>query len=93
MAPASSGPELALQLADKAWIEITDADGKRLYYNLGKPGETIAVSGRLPYTVKIGHAGSVTAQLGGQRLDLGPYSADGVARLRINGPDDIVENR
>lgn len=93
MAPASSGPELALQLADKAWIEITDADGKRLYYNLGKPGETIAVSGKLPYTVKIGHAGSVTAQLGGQRLDLGPYSADGVARLRINGPDDIVENR
>ncbi len=89
----ATGPELRLQLADKAWIEITGADGKRMYYNLGKPGEIVAVSGRLPYTVKIGNAGGVTASLGGRPLDLAPYSVEGIARLRINGADDIVENR
>ncbi len=91
--PAAHAPELTLELADKSWIEISDADGKRLYYNLGRPGDTIHVSGTPPYTILIGNSGKVTARVDDQPLDLSPYSIDGVARLILRADGSAVENR
>ena len=96
-AAAESGsthaPELTLELGDKSWIEISDADGKRLYYNLGRPGDTIHISGTPPYTILIGNSGKVTARVDGQPLDLTPYSVDGVARLILRADGSAIENR
>ncbi|RME34226.1 MAG: helix-turn-helix domain-containing protein [Gammaproteobacteria bacterium] len=90
---AGATPELVLELGDKSWIEITDADGRRLYYNLGKPGETIRVSGTPPYTILIGNSGKVTASVDGRPLDLAPYSVQGVARLLLQADGTATENR
>ncbi len=86
-------PELTLELKDKSWIEISDADGKRLYYNLGKPGDTIHVTGTPPYTILVGNSGKVTARVDGRPLDLTPYSVDGVARLILRADGSAIENR
>jgi cytoskeleton protein RodZ len=74
-------------LLDQAsWIEVYDATGKRLYYDLAPAGEHVELSGTGPLQVFLGNAPGVSIQLDGSKFDQTPYTrADNTARFKLGG--------
>lgn len=77
---------VAFVLNQASWIEVYDASGKRLYYDLAPAGESVSVSGAGPLQVFLGNAPGVSIQLDGAKFDQTPYTrADNTARFRLGG--------
>ncbi|MEZ5447138.1 MAG: DUF4115 domain-containing protein [Gammaproteobacteria bacterium] len=87
---ASGGAKvLSFELAEDAWLEVTDAEDKRLYYNMGRQGSRISVQGVLPYRVKVGNAPAVSVSFEGRPLDISAFSYESVARFSVT-PDGFL---
>jgi cytoskeleton protein RodZ len=72
-----------LNLSGDSWVEIHDADDRKLYYDLGRKGSRIAVQGTPPYRIRLGKAAVVKVTFAGQNINLTPFTNDGVARFQI----------
>ncbi|HEX5339450.1 MAG TPA: RodZ domain-containing protein [Gammaproteobacteria bacterium] len=87
--PATSATPLTrvqFMLNQASWIEVYDASGKRLYYDLAPAGENVNVSGEGPLQVFLGNAPGVSIQMDGTKFDQTPYTrADNTARFRLGG--------
>ena len=71
-------------LNSASWIEVYDAGGKRLYYDLAPAGDTLDLSGAGPLQVFLGNAPGVTLELNGTPFDIKTYSrADNTARFKL----------
>jgi cytoskeleton protein RodZ len=68
------------------WTEVTDATGRRLFFNLGTDGRTVELSGAEPLSVLLGSPGNVSVLVNGDEFAL-PASArpDRPLRLTISG--------
>jgi cytoskeleton protein RodZ len=82
------GGGLSISTIEDAWVEISDAGGKRLHYSLVKPGSDITVTGEQPYSLVIGNSSAVTVTFGGEPVDVAAHSESGVARLRLGSASD-----
>lgn len=82
-APVSGGVRMTFTFNDESWVEVRDADGNKLLFDLMRKGDTREISGKAPISLLIGNAGSVELRVNGERFDLAPHSRDDVARLRI----------
>lgn len=74
---------LKLMPAADAWIEVTDASGRRLYYATAPGGEEIELDGEPPFDLIIGNAEYVRLQYLGREVPLDEISNAGVARLTV----------
>ncbi|MGH8373268.1 MAG: RodZ domain-containing protein [Gammaproteobacteria bacterium] len=87
--PVTNGETLThveFTLNQASWIEVYDAGGKRLYYDLAPAGENVKVSGAGPLQVFLGNAPGVSIQLNGTKFDQSPYTrTDNTARFRLGG--------
>ncbi|MCP5143409.1 MAG: DUF4115 domain-containing protein [Gammaproteobacteria bacterium] len=80
----TNGPgDISVNTRADAWVEITDAEGKRLYYDIGRRGRRIEVGGKPPYRLVIGNSQAVDLTYLGSPVDLDRYSREGVARLNL----------
>lgn len=77
-----SGP-LQLSFTGDSWVEVYDAQGKRVFYQLGKASEVAYVDGTPPLDVVIGNASSVKVTYLGKPVDLAPHTKISVARLKL----------
>jgi cytoskeleton protein RodZ len=75
--------QLTLTLSAASWIEITDGRAQRLYFDLAKPAQTIAVAGVPPFALVIGNAAGVALRFRDAAVDLRPFARQGVARLTL----------
>jgi cytoskeleton protein RodZ len=68
------------------WTEISDASGRRLFFDLGKDGRTVELSGVEPLNVLFGNPGNVSVLVNGDDYAL-PADAqpDRPLRLTISG--------
>lgn len=68
------------------WTEVTDATGRRLFFDLGQDGRTVELSGAEPLSVLFGNPGNVSVLVNGDDFAL-PASArpDRPLRLTISG--------
>ncbi len=67
-----------------SWVEVYDATGKRLFYDLAPAGNTLDLSGAGPLQVFLGYAPGVSIQLNGAPFDLKPYArSDNTARFKL----------
>ena len=81
---AASLTHAKFSLASASWIEVYDATGKRLYYDLAPEGDTLDLSGAGPLQVFLGNAPGVTIELNGAPFDVKAYSrADNTARFKL----------
>ncbi len=88
--PALSS-QIRLELLEDSWIEIHDAAGTRLEYDLMRAGQQRMYQGEPPFTLLLGRSSAVSLELNGKLLAWeGQDSAD-VARIRI-GSDGAVEH-
>ena len=71
-------------LSAPSWVEVYDAGGKRLYYDLAPAGQMFDVSGAGPLQVFLGNAPGVSIELNGAPFDIKSYSrADNTARFTL----------
>jgi cytoskeleton protein RodZ len=54
---------LRLEFSEPSWIEIYDANGRRLMFDMGTPGRVRAIAGVAPLRVNLGLASAVRAQV------------------------------
>ena len=82
----STAMQLSITYVGDCWTEITDATGRRLYFDLGPAGRAINLSGEAPFSVLFGDADNVTLVVNGEAFDIPASSRRGrTARLTIAG--------
>lgn len=68
----------------ESWVQVTDANGRRLQSGLLSAGSDQAWAGQAPYQVKVGNALNAKVYYRGQPVDLQPYLHGGdVATLEL----------
>lgn len=72
-----------LEFLEEAWVEIRDADGKRLHAQLNAAGSEVSVEGKAPLSFVIGNAQFVRLSVDGRDFDLTPHTKVAVARFKL----------
>ena len=77
---------LSVTFLGDCWTEITDASGRRLFFQLGRSGRTVNVSGPGPLSVLFGDADNVDIRVNGEDFTIPAANRRGrTARLTISG--------
>lgn len=85
--PPATEVTLDLSLGADSWIEVYDASGERLYYDLAQQGSTVHVRGTAPLRVFLGDSPSVVVHVDGKPFDQSRFQhSDNTARFRIAAP-------
>ncbi len=70
------GPDtIKITLTEDSWIEVLDAANEKVYYDLGRAGQTLVLNGAAPFSVLLGAARGVTLEFNGTPFDVVPYSS------------------
>lgn len=89
LVPPAAGDDdvrLSVTFAGDCWTEITDASGRRLFFQLGRSGRTVNVSGPGPLLVLFGDAANVEVRVNGEDFIIPAANRRGrTARLTISG--------
>jgi len=84
--PNSGDMQLSISYSGDCWTEITDASGRRLYFELGKAGRTVRLAGKAPFNVLFGDAANVSLVVDGRPFEIPAANRRGrTARLTITG--------
>ncbi|TJZ76293.1 RodZ domain-containing protein [Chitiniphilus eburneus] len=75
--------DLRIAAQAETWVQITDADGRRMISEVIPAGAERYVSGRAPYRIKIGNAPKTQLYLRGKQVDLVPYTQVNVAAFEL----------
>ena len=87
LAGLDGGVRLTIEFLGDCWTEIIDASGRRLYFQLGRSGRTVNVSGPGPLSVLFGDADNVDVRVDGEDFTIPAAGRRGqTARLMISGP-------
>lgn len=86
-APSSNtgtGPDtIDLEVKRDSWIEIIDANDKRLFHDLAIGGEKLSIHGTAPFNVLFGFSPGVTIKFNGKAFNHSRYSNNGIARFKL----------
>lgn len=88
--PANSNfATVVLNFTSDSWVEIIDAEGKRLVYSLMKEGTNTTLEAVTPpLRVLLGNAPGVSIQYNGSPFDHSRYNQNGLARFVLGEPGD-----
>lgn len=86
--PAADGEAtLALAFSGDCWTEISDATGRRLFYEMGRAGNTVNLSGVAPFAVLFGNVDNVVVRINGNDYPVSSSNPGSrMARLTIAIP-------
>jgi len=85
---------LRLELSNESWVEVYDARGERLFYDVAGAGSVQSIAGRPPLRVVLGNAAAVTVQVDGQSRDIPAAALDGEgARFVVNRSGSLSRAR
>jgi cytoskeleton protein RodZ len=84
--PVADGQvRLTMMFSGDCWTEISDASGRRLFFDLGRVGRSVNVSGEAPLSVLFGNADNVRMRVNGMDYSISPADRRGeTARLSIH---------
>lgn len=85
--PASLAPQVQMELtfSGDCWTEVSDASGRRLFYDLGQSGRVISLSGDAPLRVILGDSANVSITVDGRDYPIPASARSGrLARLDVN---------
>ncbi len=82
--PAAAGLRVTLSFIGDCWTEVTDANGRILFRDLGTAGRSIELVGEAPFNVLFGDADNVSVQVNGMPFIIPATERSGrTARLTI----------
>ncbi|MGE8415285.1 MAG: RodZ domain-containing protein [Pseudomonas sp.] len=82
IASAGSG-QVQIQFSADCWTQVSDGSGKILLSALKRKGETVDVSGKPPFAVRLGYARGAQISYNGQAVDIAPFTTGETARLKL----------
>jgi len=83
-AAAQSFPDsMVLTFSAESWVEITDANERRMMFDLGKPGQTRVLSGTAPFKILFGYSPAIEMTLNGEEFDQSRFTRGNVARFTL----------
>jgi cytoskeleton protein RodZ len=92
--PAPRTARLRLELGGDSWIEVYDANGERLFYDVASAGSVQSVEGRAPLRVVLGNSADVRVEVNGERREIPESAADGEgARFIVNRSGSLSRAR
>lgn len=81
-----SSVELVLSFTGDCWTEVTDATGRRLYFDLAVEGRSVTLNGAEPLRVLLGNSSNVSVRVDGFDYSIPAANRRGnMARLTIFG--------
>lgn len=98
--PAAAAPEtetdaavadgqirLSVTFSGDCWTEISDADGRRLFFEMGRDGRTVDLTGTAPVSILFGNVENVSLRVDGSDYPVVPANPGSrTARLTIVRP-------
>ncbi len=76
---------LTMTFSGDCWTEISDASGRRLFFDLGREGRSVNVSGEAPLSVLFGNADNVRVRVNGMDYSISAADRRGeTARFTID---------
>jgi cytoskeleton protein RodZ len=75
--------QVQLQFTADCWTQVTDGSGKVLLSGLKRKGDSVSVSGKPPFSVRLGFARGVQVSYNGQAVDVAPFTSGETARLKL----------
>jgi cytoskeleton protein RodZ len=86
--------EVTMRFAADSWVEVYDANGERLFYDIGPADSQRIVSGTPPFRVTFGNAPGVTFDVNGKPAAVPANAVTGdTAHFVINRSGRIVRAR
>ncbi len=86
-AVADGETRLRLSFSGDCWTEISDARGRRLFFDMGRAGRSVELSGRAPFAVLLGNVENVAVEVNGEAFPVSPSNPGSrTARLTIVNP-------
>ena len=87
-APAAAAPvagqgQVQVQFTSDCWTQVTDGSGKVLFSGLKRKGDSLAVNGKPPFSVRLGFARGAQVSYNGQPVDVAPFTSGETARLKL----------
>jgi cytoskeleton protein RodZ len=83
-ATEADGVELVLRFSADSWVEVRDASGDRILYQLGRTGQQRAVRGDPPFDIFLGFADGVSIEFDGEAISIPAGARLGrTARFRL----------
>ncbi|GAL57114.1 cytoskeleton protein RodZ [Pseudescherichia vulneris NBRC 102420] len=83
---------LAMTFTADCWLEVTDANGKKLFSGIQRSGANLNLAGQTPYKLKIGAPSAVQIQFQGKPVDLSRFiRSNQVARLTLNAEQSAAQ--
>jgi cytoskeleton protein RodZ len=78
---------VALSFSGECWTEISDADGRRLFFDMGRSGRSVKLSGKAPFAALVGNVENVDLQVNGNDYEIPALGRSGrTARFSILSP-------
>jgi len=77
------GREIKLEFSASSWVDLRDADGKRLLYENINQGRQVTVDGKPPFSVFLGNAGGVQIEYEGKPFDFSAFHNGVYARFEL----------
>lgn len=83
---------LAMTFTADCWLEVIDANGKKLFSGIQRSGANLNLAGQTPYKLKIGAPSAVQIQFQGKPVDLSRFiRSNQVARLTLNAEQSAAQ--
>ncbi|CDL81153.1 cytoskeleton protein RodZ [Xenorhabdus szentirmaii] len=76
---APSTHQLLMNFKGECWVQVLDAKGEVLFRGLKYKGDSLNLSGEVPYSLKIGVPKNVDIQFQGKPVDLSTFIRKGIA--------------
>ena len=87
--PLPANDEVMIYADQDSWVEITDAAGRSLYYNMLREGEEKEFRGAAPFDIFFGNAPAVTLRVNDVDIDMTKFiRSNNIARFRVSTEDD-----
>ncbi|PYB96179.1 DUF4115 domain-containing protein [Pseudomonas protegens] len=81
--PVAGSGQVQIQFSADCWAQVIDGNGKILLSALKRKGETVDVSGKPPFAVRLGYARGAQISYNGQAVDIAPFTSGETARLKL----------
>lgn len=80
--PAGSA-KVQIQFTADCWTQVTDGNGKVLFSAIKRKGDSLDLSGKPPFAVRLGFARGAQVSYNGQAVDVAPFTSGETARLKL----------
>lgn len=82
-APVAGAGQVQIQFVADCWTQVTDATGKVLVSALKRKGDSLDVSGKPPFQVRLGFARGAQVTYNGAAVNVAPFTSGETARLKL----------